>query len=150
MTRGLMTALPRSLSRVCCFSWPSVFGPYCSSRRSASSCVRPCGELWNFWNSCAGGQLEYLAPFNAGPALFGFSAIAYPVFALFALEAYALASLATYPRSGRTWEEGTWTMPGKPPHVLLPLLAYCLIIISLYIALRATDACTVVSRLGWI
>jgi hypothetical protein len=109
-----------------------------------------CGLAWNFWNSCAGGKLEYLPPFDAWPTLFGFPVLGYPLFAFFGVEAYALCSLAAYPRSGRSWEEGTWTMPGKPPHVLLPLFTYCIIIITLYIALRATDACTVYSRLGWI
>ncbi|HBA60442.1 MAG TPA: hypothetical protein DCZ92_06425 [Elusimicrobia bacterium] len=108
------------------------------------------GLLWNYWNSLAGAKWAYFVGFNAGTSLAGLPAAGCAAFALFALQSYALCSLASYTRAGKNWEEGTWTMPGERPHHLLPLASYLLVIITLYIALRAVDARSTAVFLGWI
>ena len=107
------------------------------------------GLLWGLWNSAAGAQWGYYDKFNAGPALFGLPLPAYSVFSFFALQAYSLYSLSAALSGGRTWEEGSWPMPGPPGAVFRYAAVLSLIIIS-YIAFRAVDAHTVQLYVAWI
>lgn len=105
-----------------------------------------CGLLWNWWNRAAGSGWEY----NLPPWLAPLPEAAYGGFILLGPACYALYSLAAWLRAGRTWEESSWTMPGKAPRPALQWAAAVLLIISSYIALRAVDAHTVRMYLGWI
>jgi len=109
-----------------------------------------CGLLWSLWNGAAGARWGYYDKFNAGPELFGLPLPAYAGFALFALQAYSLYSLASALRGGKTWEENSWPMPGKPPGLGLQYAAAVFIVITSYIAFRAVDARTVQLFIAWI
>lgn len=109
-----------------------------------------CGLLWGLWNSAAGAQWGYYAKFNAGPEIFGLPIPAYGAFALFALQAYSLYSLSSVLMSGRTWEQGSWPLPGKAPGLTLQYSAVLILVITSYIAFRAVDAHSVQLYLAWL
>jgi hypothetical protein len=109
-----------------------------------------CGLLWSAWNGAAGARWEYAFTLKAGPALFGLPLFAYPGFSFFALEAYSLCSLASWLRAGKTWEDGAWPMPGRPPAPAVRYAAFLILIVTSYIALRAVDAHTIKLYIGWI
>lgn len=104
-----------------------------------------CGLLWNWWNRAAGSGWEYSLPAWLSPL----PEAAYAGFPALALSAYPLYSLASWLRSGKTWEENSWAMPGTPPRPVLQWGTAALLIITSYIALRAVDYHTVRMYLGW-
>lgn len=108
-----------------------------------------CGLLWSAWNGAAGAKWEYSSAVKAG-GISGLPAFAYAGFAFFALEAYSLYCLSSWLRAGKTWEEGAWEMPGRPPAAAVRRSAWLLIIVTSYIALRAVDAHTVKLYIGWV
>ncbi len=108
-----------------------------------------CGFLWNAWNTAAGAQWGYLLKFP-GPEAFGLPLPAYLGFALFALQAYSLYSLASSLRGGRTWEEGAWPMPGRLPGLRAQYASALFIIVTFYITCRAVDAHTIRLYIAWI
>jgi len=102
------------------------------------------GLLWNFWNQASGAAWQYNLPgWLRSPAHY----LGFPLLALAAYSAYCLAS---WLRSGRTWEGQPWNMPGRQPGPYAGWAAVAILIISSYIALRAVDAYTVRFYLGWI
>lgn len=103
-----------------------------------------CGLLWNFWNQASGAAWQYNLPaWLRSPAHY----LGYPLLALAAYSAYCLAS---WLRSGQTWEGHAWKMPGRQPGPYAGWAAAAILIISSYIALRAVDTYTVRLYLGWI
>ncbi len=106
-----------------------------------------CGLLWNWWNRASGSGWEYNLPgrlLSLKPAA---AAIGFPSLGL---SVYSLYSLASWFRSGKTWEEAAWTMPGRKPGRAAQLAAALFVIVTSYIALRAVDSHTVKMYLGWI
>lgn len=102
------------------------------------------GLLWNFWNQASGAAWQYNLPaWLRSPAHY----LGYPLLALAAYSAYCLAS---WLRSGQTWEGHAWKMPGRQPGPYAGWAAAAILIISSYIALRAVDTYTVRLYLGWI
>ncbi len=109
-----------------------------------------CGILWNYWNNASGSSLFCPAPFKAGPFMLGLPLPAWAGFALAGPLAYSLYSLASWLREGKTWEEGAWTMPGKPLPLKVRGGVFILLSIAIYAALRAVDIYTVQVYIGWI
>lgn len=105
-----------------------------------------CGILWNWWNSASGASWEYYLPSFFGTHRWA----ALPGFPMLALCAYSLYSAASWLRAGNTWEPDTWPRTGKRPSLPLQLSVAFILIITSYIALRATDAFTVKLYLGWL
>lgn len=102
------------------------------------------GLLWNFWNQASGAAWQYQLPaWLRSPAHY----LGYPLLALAAYSAYCLAS---WLRSGKTWDGPAWKMPGRQPGPYAGWATAAILIISSYIALRAVDAYTVSFYLGWI
>lgn len=102
------------------------------------------GLLWNFWNQASGAAWQYQLPaWLRAPAHY----LGFPLLALAAYSAYCLAS---WLRSGQTWEGHAWNMPGRQPGPYAGWAAAAILIISSYIALRAVDTHTVRLYLGWI
>lgn len=105
-----------------------------------------CGLLWNWWDNAAGASWAYRAPPWLSPAPW----LLYAGFPFLALSLYSLYSLASWLRGGRTWEESSWTAPGRRPHPALKWAAAAALPVLCYAALRAVDAHTVSLFLGWI
>jgi len=114
-------------------------------RLAASGLI--CGLLCNWWNMAAGSGWEFILP---GPVFSGLPVAVYAGLPIAGLAAYSVCSLASWLRVGRTWEEITWPMPGKPPAAAVQWAAAAFLIITSYIALLAVDSYSVKLFLSWV
>lgn len=108
-----------------------------------------CGLLWGAWNGAAGAQ-RVLSLSLTGPLVLGLPLPVLAVLPLLSLQAYALYSLASALRGGRTWEEHSWPMPSPVPAFPQRLAAWLLLAAAVYLAVRTVDAVTVRVFVGWI
>lgn len=108
-----------------------------------------CAPLWNAWNAAAGARWEYAAA-GRGREVLGLAPRAYAAFALLALGAYSFYALASWLRSGRTWEETAWEPPGAKPPAWAAGAGWAFIIITSYTAFRLTDSYLVKLYVGWL
>ncbi len=108
-----------------------------------------CGLLWALWNSGAGAKWGYYTQYKAEEIIV-LPLPAYLAFSVAALTMYSLYNLASLLRAGRTWEERSWTIPGRQPGLIPQGLAVLLACFTLYAALRLVDAHSVKMYLGWL